>query len=506
MSQAAGTPSGDAEAVANALREKLSTQPDGASVGDRLAQVLGVGEALAADTSWAVRRLLEVLASDKPLVVVLEDLHWAEQPMLDLVDSVVERLHGSVLVLCLARPELLEQRPTWAAGKPRAITTTLPPLPPDSARRLAELLLGPQTPTSVVDQVCETAEGNPLYLEQLGAMLADRGLLADGRWVGSNDADLDIPATLQALLAARFDLLDPAPRAILERAAVEGRRFRTAALGAMMQDLDPGEIETSIAALDRRGLVQPEDEADGRWRFAHALVREAAYRGLSKELRAELHERLADWMVGEDAEQPDVDESVARHLERAFHLREELGRQDQRADLARRAGELFAASGTRAFEALDLLTARDLLGRAAALLPERNRRRLDILPSLGVTLTETGRPAETEVLLAKAVEQARAAGSERDALRARIQLLSNRIYRSPTDAESSPPWSRRGPRWTCSRPWATTWVSPRRRSRSSTSSSCEGASRERTSGRSEPCDTRWRPGVPGKPPRLRPTS
>ena len=221
LSQAAGRPSGDAEEVAAALRERLATQPDGPAVGDRLAQVLGVGEALASDASWAVRRLLEVLAAEQPLVVVLEDVHWAEPPMLDLADAVIERVHGPVLFLCLARPELLEQRPTWAAGKPRAITTTLPPLSHREARHLAENLLGSDAPPAVVDRVCETAEGNPLYLEQLTAMLADQGLLVDGRWVGSDDADVEIPATLQALLAARLDRLDtraaPDPRAGIGR-------------------------------------------------------------------------------------------------------------------------------------------------------------------------------------------------------------------------------------------------------------------------------------------------
>jgi predicted ATPase len=145
------------------------------------------------DASWAVRRLLEVLAAERPLVVVLEDIHWAEAPMLDLTDAVIERVHGPVLFLCLARPELLEQRSSWAAGKPRALTTTLPPLSPEDARRVAELLLGPQAPAPVVDRVCQTAEGNPLYLEQLTAMLADQGLLVDGRWVGSDDAEVNIP-------------------------------------------------------------------------------------------------------------------------------------------------------------------------------------------------------------------------------------------------------------------------------------------------------------------------
>jgi class 3 adenylate cyclase len=435
LSQAAGPSSGDAEDVASALRKRVAGQPDGAAVGDRLAQVLGVAEAFASDTSWAVRRLLEVLASERPLVVVLEDLHWAEGPMLDLVDAVVDRTHGPALFLCLARPELLEQRPTWAAGKPRALTTTLPPLSANDARRMAEHLVG-RAPASIIDRVCGTAEGNPLYLEQLTAMLADRGLLVDGSWVGSEDADVEIPTTVQALLAARLDRLEPTPRSLLERATVEGRRFRIAALGALAPDIGPDQVEAGIATLERRDLIQPEDEAAGRWRFAHALVLEAAYRGLSKELRAELHEQLADWMAEADADQADVDELVARHLERALHLREELGIRDDRSiALATRAGELFADAGVRAFAALDLTTTRDLLGRAAGLLPERSTRRLAFLPALGWALSETGRPEEAEIVLSEAVEQARAAGAERDAARATVSLLHNRIYRAPTDAE-----------------------------------------------------------------------
>jgi class 3 adenylate cyclase/tetratricopeptide (TPR) repeat protein len=436
LTNAAGLPSGDAEQVAATLRERLGSQPDGPAVADRLAQVLGVGGGLGADASWAVRRLLEVLASERPLVVVLEDVHWAEKQMLDLVDSVIERVHGPVLFLCLARPELLEQRPTWAAGKARAITMTLPPLSHEEARRLAEGLLGAQAPPAVVDRVCETAEGNPLYLEQLTAMLADQGLLVDGRWVGSEDAVVEIPATLQALLAARLDRLDPTARLILERASVEGRRFRLAGLRALAPEVSEDQVQAEIASLERQGLVQPEDEAAGRWRFAHALVLDATYRGLSKELRAELHERLADWMMDTDVDQADVDESVARHLERALHLREELGERDDRsATLSERAGELFSTAGSRAFAALDFITARDLLGRAAALLPERSPRRLDLIPNLGAALADSGRTEEAEVLLTEAVDQARAAGSERDALRATVQLLSNRVYRSPTDAE-----------------------------------------------------------------------
>ncbi|MDQ3210646.1 MAG: hypothetical protein M3Q20_05610, partial [Actinomycetota bacterium] len=225
-------------------------------------------------------------------------------------------------------------------------------------------------------------------------------------------------------------------RQILERASVEGRRFRVAALSALSPEVSTDEVDAATASLERRGLVQPEDEASGQWRFAHTLVFEATYRGLSKEVRAELHEQLADWMIEEDADRADVDESVARHLERALHLRQELGGYDERsAALSARAGELFATAGLRAFAAIDYVTARDLLGRAAALLPGQSPIRLDLLPNLGAALADSGRAEDSEVLLSGAIEQARVAGSERDALRATVQLLSNQIYRSRTEAE-----------------------------------------------------------------------
>ena len=374
VTAAADVPGADAEAVASALRRRLADESDGPSVADRLAQVLGVHEALAADASWAVRRLLEVLSSDRPLVVILDDAHWAEEPMLDIVESVVDRFHGPLLVVCLARPELLDRRPTWAAGKLRTVTTTLPPLGPDDTRRLAEGLLV-DAPGSVIDRVCETSEGNPLFLEQLAGMLSDRGALIDGRWRGASDVEVEIPSTVHALLAARLDDLDPSARAILEHASVEGRRFRVEAIRAL-GDLTDEVLDHGIVTLERRGLVDAEDEAAGRWRFAHALIAETAYRSISKELRASLHERLAAWLLVEDAEQPDVDESAARHLERAFHLREELGIRDESSRaLAARAGELFAEAGSRAFAGVDLIAARDLLGRAARLLPAGSPRR-----------------------------------------------------------------------------------------------------------------------------------
>ncbi len=428
----AATPASDGASISRVLEARLATSPDGATVAARLAQILGVGQPSASDAAWAVRRLLETLADERPVLVVLEDVHWAEAPMLDLVEAVVQRLRGPAVVLCLARPELLEQRPTWAAGMPRSLTITLPPLSTEDARRLAEHELG-GAPAPIVDRVCATAEGNPLFLGQVAAMLRDRGAIVDGRWVGDGEIDIEIPATVQALLASRLDRLDPATRLVAERASVEGRRFR----GAVVRDLSglgPDEVVAALESLEAKGLARREDPGGERWRFEHGLVADAAYRGISKRTRADLHERLADRILERDADQPDADESAARHLERSLRLREELGEGTAEA-LASRAGELFADAGARAFAALDLPTARDLLGRAASLLPSASPRRLDILPNLGVALSETGRPAETEALLSAAIEEARASGSVRDELRARVQLLSNHVYRSPNETE-----------------------------------------------------------------------
>jgi predicted ATPase len=154
-----------------------------------------------------------------------------------------------VLFLCLAGPA--PQQRHLGGGEARAR------VPARAGNAGGSRTLPGAAPLPVVERVCETAEGNPLYLEQLTAMLADQGLLVDGRWVGSDDADVEIPATLQALLAARLDRLEPTPRLVLERAAVEGRRFRTAALRALTPEMGLDEVEGAITSLERKGLVQP---------------------------------------------------------------------------------------------------------------------------------------------------------------------------------------------------------------------------------------------------------
>ncbi len=437
LTHASGSRTGEAGAVADRIREQLATQADGGTVAARLAQLLGVGESTGSDTAWAVRRFLETLALEGPLVLIVDDAHAAEEPMLDLLDALVDRLHAPALVLCLARPELLESKPSWGGGKQRAATMSLPPLTEDESRALAVALLGADTPPPVVEQVCERSEGNPLYLEQLVAALEDQGLIGEGRWVGGTDGELEIPSTIQALLAARLDRLDAETRRILELASVEGRRFHLDAVRALADGARGGDIRTTLEALESRGFVDQEDPLGAAWRFSHVLIQEAAYRRLSKAGRAELHESLARWVESDLAGHPDADETIGRHLEVALGYRQELllGEEGS-AELARRAGERFASAGERAFARLDLTSSAVLLQRAANLLPRTALARLELLPQLGVALMEVGRAHDAEALLTDAVEAARSVGAEAEAVRAEIQLVTARaVYGASTDEE-----------------------------------------------------------------------
>jgi class 3 adenylate cyclase/tetratricopeptide (TPR) repeat protein len=435
MAQSVGGVPHDTAGVATALRERLLGEPDGEIVAERLAHLLGVGASTPGDTTWAVRRLLETLAADRPVVAILDDLHWAEEPMLDVVESTVDRVHAPLVIVCLARPELLEVRPTWGGGRRQVITRTLLPLTRDEARALARQLLGADAPEALVHAVVERSEGNPLFAEQLVATLRDRGLLIDGRWAGDRDADLAIPPTIQALLAARLDTLEPAARSALGVAAVEGRRFTVDNVAALA-GTEEHDIRAALEPLEGRAFVEPEDRAGTRWRFAHVLVREAVYARVPKEQRAALHEALAARLAVDAAGAGD-DETIARHLQLAVAFRRELLlNDDHTAELARRAGERFAAAGERAYAALDLSAAASLLERAVGLLPSDAIDRFRILPPLGVALMEVGRPHDAEALLADASEEASAHGAEAEGLRAEVQLVVARaVYEATTDTE-----------------------------------------------------------------------
>jgi class 3 adenylate cyclase/tetratricopeptide (TPR) repeat protein len=407
--------------VAQRLLDATRGATDSAAVVERLASLIGADErSVAGDTAWALRRLLEILAASAPVVVIVEDIHFGGAALLDLIDRVVSSVRGRVMIICTARPELLDQRPSWGGGKLRSTSISLGPLGSDDADELAAHLLAGFDVGSR-DRLTAAAEGNPLYLEQLAALVSE----AD-----DDDPLADIPPTLRALLAARLDRLDAIESRVLDLAAVEGRQFRAETVRLLDGTLELADIRSALERLELRSLVS--ERADGSWQFAHALIQDAATRRTPKEDRAQLHIQLAEHLALSGSQD---DEVVGAHFERAARLRRELGRGDDTVvELQRRAGAHFAVAGSRAFGKMDLAATAELLTRAAALLPEADATRATFMPDLGVALMEIGRVDEAERLLASAADSAGAPEVHRTRVQAQLLALQG-VYRDATDAE-----------------------------------------------------------------------
>jgi tetratricopeptide (TPR) repeat protein len=407
----AGAPQGSRQELA-AL---LAGEPDADRVAEWLAGALnpgGSGTLAAPEIFWAARRLLEALARRRPLVVVLEDLHWAEPTFLDLAEAVATQAREGLLVVCLARPELLERRPGWAAGAADAIRVELGPLGEGDAGALLWKLTG--SPPEAGGRLLEVAAGNPLFLEQLAASVGEQHRGED---------EPQLPATIQAVLAARLELLGPGERAVLWRAAVVGRDFSREAVAELLPAEGRAPLGRHLRALTAKGLVgtpPPDAGAPGRFHFHHLLVQQAAYRAIPKSHRAELHQRFADWSESQAVE----DELVGYHLEQAVRYRGELGQVDDEVrGLARRGAGHLEAAGTRAHVRGDVPAAVRLLQRAAALLPAGDPARARVQTGLGAALMEAGRLDQAGRALEEAGGIAGAAGDERLAARARVQGL-----------------------------------------------------------------------------------
>jgi tetratricopeptide (TPR) repeat protein len=349
--------------------------------------------AQAEETSWALRRLLERLARDRPLVVAVEDIHWAEPALLDLLDHVATLSTGSpILLLCLTRPELLDTHPAWIAPHANRSVLVLDALSGGHAQELAERLGAGDRAA----QIAQRAEGNPLFVEQLVAVGGEVG-----------QATSELPASIQGVLAARLDRLDHAERSLLQRASVEGRTFHAGALAAVLPEAERRRMRARFVALARKGLIgadQPEFDGEDAYRFTHALIREAAYAGLPKLVRADLHAALADWL---EARPRAADEIVGFHLEQACQLAAGLGRTGEREQALRpRAIARFRAASRAALTRGDPGAASGLLERAIALPAFDDDARVELLPALGASLYEAGRLTEATRVLDEAIDQA----------------------------------------------------------------------------------------------------
>ncbi len=399
-----------------AIGDDLSAEQARNRVPMQIAQLLGLeeGTITAEQTLRAVAEFLAEAASDRPLLVVIDDIQWAEPALLDLLERLPAAIGTSpVLLLCLARPELLEQRLDWP------VTISAEPLGATEVEALLEQL---QAPAEARVRLAVAAAGNPLYAEELVAWVREGG-----------DAD-DLPTTLNALLGARLDRLAPSEREALELGAVEGELFHHGTIVELTGETARAGVAASLDELARKDMIRPTAASLAgeivAYRFKHILVRDAAYRSTTKKLRASLHERFAEWLErragGRAAE---VDEIIGYHLERAYRYRAELGEDDPA--LAALAASHLGASGARAAARADHHAATNLLMRAAELLPDASLQRLELLRRYSVAIDHLGGGAESRTALEEIAERAAGLADPVVAVRARNQLASHAIWGDP---------------------------------------------------------------------------
>jgi class 3 adenylate cyclase/tetratricopeptide (TPR) repeat protein len=398
-----------------AIADAAGGGPEGAMVAERLARVIGItpGGVAIEEVHWAARRLLEQRATQRPLVVAIDDLHWAEPTLMELLEHVATfAADVPLLLICLARPELLDRRPGWFASGAFHTVVELGPLAEEhSAELLDRLSSGGAMQGGDMADVLATAEGNPFFLEQIAAMRAEPGR-----------SSARVPASIHALLAARIDALPPKERAVLDRAAVEGRAFHRSAIAELLDREDRPSLDTSLDTLARRQLIRPgrgELPGEAGYHFSHVLIRDVAYELLPKSERAELHERYAAWLDRRAGAR--YAELVGYHFEQAHRLHAELRPRAaaERRTLAVAAVDRLATAGRAALARGDLPGGISLLDRTAALLEPDDPERSDSLSELALALVQIGNLPRAEAVLVDATRAAAAANAPVAEARAR---------------------------------------------------------------------------------------
>ena len=399
----------DAEWVASHLRPLvgIGTSPDLAAGGRE--------EAFAA---W--RRFFEALAERRPVVLVFEDLHFADDGLLDFVDELIEwTTDVPLLVLCTARPELLERRPAWGGGKLNSTTLALSPLRDDDAARLVGELLGrPVLPAEVQSALLERAAGNPLYAEQFARLYVERGSVEE----------IAVPETLHGLIAARLDALAPEEKELLQDAAVMGKVFWTGALGR-----SEAALRGPVHALERKEFIRrerrPSIEGESEYAFRHLLVRDVAYGQIPRAARGDKHRLTAEWI--EQLGRPeDHAELLAYHYLAAIELTRAAGRDVAR--LAAPARAAASAAGDRAFALNAWTAALAFYEQALELSSEGDVERPRLLLAQGRAAHAVGRD-EARALLDIAAGALREAHDNAGAAEAEIVLYEAEWMRGQRD-------------------------------------------------------------------------
>jgi class 3 adenylate cyclase/DNA-binding IscR family transcriptional regulator len=389
------SPSEARASISRVLRE----EPSSGSIADGVAEILGLSgsKAASAEIFWAVRRFLEALGRKQPLIVVFDDVQFGERTFHDLIGYMLDRSSEvPLLIICQARPELLEDRPAWTGGQPESSLLSLQSLTETETITLVHGLLDGSVGDAIGSHVATLTGGNPLFVEQILSMLAEERLLHqdNGRWMLAADPSaIVIPPTIRALLDTRLDRLDSLERFILEAASVVGQVFSLAAIRELSPAAD-GELEKRLSELVRRELIQPDPAVSARdtFRFRHLLIRDAAYQATTKSTRADLHERFARWLDRERGDRGlEYEEVIGYHLEQSYRIRCELGPPDEQARaLAVQGSKRLASGGQRAYVRGDGPAAVNLLTRSLALMDLRDPDRLDLLRDLYDATLDTG--------------------------------------------------------------------------------------------------------------------
>jgi class 3 adenylate cyclase/tetratricopeptide (TPR) repeat protein len=404
---------------ATELAQLLEGETDGDVIADRLSGVVGWGggSALTVEIQWAARRFLEALAANRPvLVVVVEDLHWAETTMLDLLEYTAGIARSSILIVATARPELLEVRPDWASVGDRVV---LEPLTTDDAARVARSAGAEET---TIARVVATAEGNPLFVEQLAAL-------------GDSASSAALPASIGGVLRARLDALPPSERAVLQCGSIEGRSFHVGGLVQLLDEPGRDTMTSDLAALVRKRLLRPDHpELSGQdaYRFSHVLLREEAYESLPYQRRAEMHEQLADWLNTRAAELVASDELIGHHLAEAHRHLTTVGDNKPVEELGRRAGELLVEAAFRAEARDDAPSTLRLFDRGLELLPVDAPVRPRALLVLATTQEAATDFEAATATLAHAIAAADTLGDRLVATLARLALAGIEVQTRPT--------------------------------------------------------------------------
>jgi len=399
----------DARWVESHLRPLVGLETEAGLGGDRR------GEAFAA---W--RRFIEALAEQRAVVLVLEDLHWADEGLLDFVDELVDWLSGvRLLVVCSARPELLERRPGWGGGKLNASTLGLSPLSREqTAVLISHSLERSLLPAEIQQALLERAEGNPLYAEQFAQLYRERG----------SAEDLPLPETLQGIVAARLDGLSADAKTLLQDAAVIGKVFWTGALRR-----DEREATELLHSLERKGFLTRQRRSsvgsEGEWAFAHMLLRDVAYGQIPRGDRAQKHRRTAEWI--ESLGRPDDHaELLAHHWSSALELARAAGQDTD--DLATPTRLALRAAGDRAFSVNAYPAAATYYSDALALWPGRDQERPQLLYRLADALYVAD-DERAEAALEKARDALLGSGDRQTAAGAELSLSRIWWHRGQND-------------------------------------------------------------------------